>query len=207
MTKSIAIVDYGASNLGSIINALNFLRVRFGVATVPKELELYDAMILPGVGAFGPAMRNLIEKDFVGKLEDEVLNKKKDILGICLGFQLLCTKSSEGGLFNGLNFINADVSRFRENELVQRKKTHIGFNSVLVENQEGIFSGLGRMSDFYFVHSYRILPQNILGNCLICNYGIDFLAGYEKGNVAGVQFHPEKSQSNGLRILYNFCKR
>ena len=139
MTKSIAIVDYGASNLGSIINALNFLRVRFGVATNPKELELYDAMILPGVRAFGPAMRNLIEKDFVGKLEDEVLIKKKDILGICLGFQLLCNKSSEGGLFNGLNFINADVSRFSENELVQRKKTHIGFNSVLVENQEGMF--------------------------------------------------------------------
>ena len=63
------------------------------------------------------------------------------------------------------------------------------------------------MSDFYFVHSLRILPQNILGNCLICNYGVDFLAGYEKGNVAGVQFHPEKSQSNGLRILHNFCKR
>ncbi|MDA7719786.1 imidazole glycerol phosphate synthase subunit HisH [Alphaproteobacteria bacterium] len=204
MMKKIAVIDYGAGNIGSIINALNFLEIPFGVVSEPSVLSNYDALILPGVGAFGPAMNRLIDRGFVDKLEEEVLYKKKNILGICLGFQLLCASSNEGGMNNGLGFINAKVSRFTKEELLEKKKTHIGFNAVKIKNRVGIFLGLNETSDFYFVHSYRILPKNLGGNILICNYGVDFLAGYQQRNITGVQFHPEKSQANGLRILHNF---
>lgn len=206
MKKKIAIVNYGVGNLGSIGNALSFLQIPFSIISNPNDLKKYDSILLPGVGAFAPAIQKLKVSVFAAEFEEEVRHKKKNILGICLGFQLLCDTSSEGGLNKGLGFIKAPVERFTRAELLEKKSTHIGFNSVNFKNRFGAFAGLKEWSDFYFVHSYRVLPFEVKGSIGTCEYGSKFLAAFQQRNIIGVQFHPEKSQSNGLRLLYNFSK-
>ena len=202
--KKIVVVDYGMGNLWSVVSALNFLGADPIISSNPAEITKADAILLPGVGSFRLAMQMLTNKNLDEVIKEAVQIKQRKILGICLGFQMLAETSTEDGMTAGLGFIPTPVDRFSVQELGRRKLPHIGFNRVRLPNLSSLFDGFKTEEDFYFVHSYRLLPKVLPGVKAICNYGIDFLAAYEHENVFGAQFHPEKSQTNGLRLLANF---
>jgi len=197
----ITIVDYGMGNISSIIGALKYLGV--GVITVSNSLSdivSADKLILPGVGSFPTAMNNIKKLNIDTYLRDSVLVDKKPILGICLGMQLMADSSSEDSYSQGLGFVKGTVRRFSESSL---KVPHMGFNQVVIKRNSKLFKGLNNLSDFYFVHSFRMTSDADI-NQSECTYNDKFIAGYEYGNIAGVQFHPELSQTNGLKLLNNF---
>ena len=200
----VVIVDYGMGNLWSVASALKFLDVECCITDDASEIQKADALILPGVGSYRLAMESLRKKDLASAITEAVYTKRRKILGICLGFQMLALSSTEDGESEGLGFIPAKVERFSPADLNGRKLPHIGFNKVQMPSAEGFFSGFNSSADFYFVHSYRMLPDGLQGNKAICNYGVDFLAAYQSENIFGAQFHPEKSQTNGLALLQNF---
>jgi len=202
--KKIVVVDYGMGNLWSVVSALDFLGADSIISSNPAEITKADAVLLPGVGSFRLAMQTLANKNLDEAIKEAVQIKQRKILGICLGFQMLAESSTEDGMTAGLGFIPTSVESFSVQELEGRKLPHIGFNRVKLPNSSSLFDGFKTEEDFYFVHSYRLLPQVLPGVKAICNYGIDFLAAYEHENVFGAQFHPEKSQANGLRLLANF---
>ena len=202
--QQVVVVDYGMGNLWSIVSALDFLGADPIISSNPAVIKKADAILLPGVGSFRLAMQTLTNKNLDEAIKEAVQIKQRKILGICLGFQMLAESSTEDGMTAGLGFIPTPVESFSVQELERRKLPHIGFNRVRLPNSSSLFDGFKTEEDFYFVHSYRLLPQVLPGVKAICNYGIDFLAAYEHENVFGAQFHPEKSQTNGLRLLANF---
>jgi glutamine amidotransferase len=202
----VVVIDYGMGNLWSVLNALRFLGAEASISSDPVEVSDASALILPGVGSFRKAMNALHERGLYEAIDHSVRVRGHKILGICLGFQMLAGSGTEDGLTEGLRFIPGMVDRFKPEELVDRKLPHIGFNQVRMPSDEGLFQGFDSDTDFYFVHSYRLLPEGQPGQSAICRYGTDFVAAYQHGNVFGTQFHPEKSQTNGLRLLANFLK-
>ena len=204
--KKIVVVDYGMGNLWSVISALDFLGADSIISSNPAEITKADAILLPGVGSFRLAMQTLANTNLNEAIKEAVQIKQRKILGICLGFQMLAESSTEDGMTAGLGFIPTPVESFSVQELERRKLPHIGFNRVRLPDSSHLFDGFKTEEDFYFVHSYRLLAQALPGKKAICNYGTDFLAAYEHENVFGAQFHPEKSQTNGLRLLANFLR-
>jgi glutamine amidotransferase len=199
----IVIIDYGMGNIKSIIGALKYLGVRkIIVSDKLSDISSADKLILPGVGSFSVAMNHIKRLNIDKYLIEAVLVKNKPILGICLGMQLMCKSSSEGGINMGLGFINGTVQRLDESNF---KVPHIGFNQVSFNKNSKLFNDLNNLSDFYFVHSFKVISDNEI-NQSICDYGGKFIASYEKDNIAGVQFHPELSQTHGLKLLSNFIK-
>jgi glutamine amidotransferase len=197
----IVIVDYGMGNIRSLMGALK--HVGGGSAVVSSshdELRGADRLIVPGVGAFGNAMGLIRAKGLDGVIRELALEKGVPVLGICLGMQLLGKSSDEGGSHEGLGLVEGDVRRFEGEGL---KVPHVGFNQVRTGGGGWLYSGFGESADFYFTHSHRMVGGDGLGACF-CDYGGDFIASFEVGNIAGVQFHPELSQRNGLRLLRNF---
>jgi len=203
-SERILIIDYGLGNLWSVHSALKYLGVNPVVSSEPSEVCSADALILPGVGSFRKAMQALHERGLVEAISNAVRVRQRKILGICLGFQMLATSSTEDGYTEGLGLISGHVERFTPAELQGNKLPHIGFNLVQMTSAEGLFMGFSKATDFYFVHSYRLLPADLPTQSAISNYGTDFVAAYQDANVYGTQFHPEKSQTNGLRLLKNF---
>ena len=204
----IGIVNFKMGNIHSVRNALNFLGCENKIINTRTDFENVTHLILPGVGSFKDAMKNLNELDFVSKIREKVLCKKKKILGICLGMQLLGCSSTENGFTTGLSIIENKVEKFSKKDVEENNIPHVGFNNInVVNDKNGFFDKLTNKSNFYFVHSFRMLPDNIKNDFAICNYGTDFLAAFRKNNVFGVQFHPEKSQSCGLQILTNFLEK
>lgn len=198
----IGIVNYGMGNIRSITSALNYLGIESVNYTSNYEvLNSADKLILPGVGNFSEAMR-IIENNKLDKiLQELVLLKEKPILGICLGMQLLAKSSTEGGYSKGLGFVDSFVDKFQESLL---KIPHVGFNQVCINEENKMFRGFNHKKiDFYFTHSYKMTSSNNIGQSM-CNYGSDFIASFEIKNIVGTQFHPELSQTNGLRLLENF---
>ena len=167
-------------------------------------VEKSQLLILPGVGSFKKAMNSIKELGLDEALTKRVSDEKVKILGICLGMQLMGTRSTEDGMTIGLNLIPAAVDRFTPNEVGSRKIPHVGFDRVQSKQGSIMFRNLTGNDDFYFVHSYRMLSRDLPGFIAVCNYGMDFLAAYELENVYATQFHPEKSQTNGLQLLKNF---
>ena len=191
----IAIIDYGASNLQSVANALTSLGRSFEIINDPKKLIDFDKVILPGVGAAGNAMEKLKESGFA-----EILPKLKvPTLGVCLGLQLFADFSSEGNT-KCLSIISGEVRRFK-NDL---KVPHMGWNKVELVKESPLTIGIPNNSFFYFVHSYylEIEDKFVIGRT---DYGINFPAIIQKDNFYAVQFHPEKSGRLGLKLLSNFC--
>jgi glutamine amidotransferase len=201
---NIVIIDYGMGNTHSIISALNYLGFHNVILTNDsQEISFADKLILPGVGSFAKAMKNIYNFHLDEILHKEVIENKKPILGICLGMQLMAKSSLEDGFTKGLEFIDTDVINFSKTGNL--KIPHIGFNQVKFNNKQKLYRGLVNPSDFYFTHSYKINSTHHL-NQAICTYGEKFIASFEVNNIAGVQFHPELSQKNGLTLLNNFIK-
>jgi glutamine amidotransferase len=198
------IVDYGMGNLWSVYSALRYLGAFPIVSGDPDVVAGASTLILPGVGSFNKAMQALNSSGLADALRDAVLVRQRKLLGICLGMQLLAERGDEDGVCSGLGFIPGAVERFTRGELQEVKLPHIGFNRVNADAKSRLFKGLMNNSDFYFVHSYRLIANGLPGKHGLCTYGIDFLAAIEHENIFATQFHPEKSQTNGLQLLSNF---
>jgi len=201
----IVIVDYGMGNIRSIVSTLNYLKVEDVVLSSDFDvLKSADKLILPGVGSFGKAISQIKEKKIDVYLDEIVVANKKPLLGICLGMQLLGVSSTEDGFNEGLGYINGYVEKF-DNTVV--KVPHVGFNQVKVNNDLKMYNGFGETpADFYFTHSYRMKSDSDINQCF-CHYQDDFVASFEYDNIVGAQFHPELSQTNGLRLLKNFIEK
>jgi glutamine amidotransferase len=196
------IVDYGMGNIRSLSAAVEYLRGDVVVSDEPREIATAEIVLLPGVGSFPAAMAVMDNRGLSQALRDAAQTGKSKLLGICLGMQLLMESSNEGEGATGLGILGGSVERFpTENDL---PVPHIGFNSVRSQGESVLFAGLGVETDFYFVHSYRALNAGPEALVATCHYGGNFVAAIESGNVYGTQFHPEKSQNNGLRLLANF---
>ncbi len=199
----VVIVDYGMGNIMSITSTLNYIGVHdIELSSDYDTLKNADKLILPGVGSFGKAMSQIKAKSIDASLSDLAINKKKPLLGICLGMQLLGISSTEDGINNGLGFVPGKVIKFENSGL---KVPHVGFNQVVVNRNGKLYDGIQNMADFYFTHSYKMTSEAKI-NQSICHYGGEFIASFEFGNIAGVQFHPELSQSNGIKLLKNFIQ-
>ena len=202
--QKIVIVDYGMGNTWSVISAINHLGYSCNLTSNNKKILNADSIILPGVGSFNRAINKLKDNGIFETIREAVLEKNKKILGICLGFQLMGISSTEDGFNKGLNLIPSEVSHFSSEKIKSYKVPHIGFNSVEFDPRDEFFSNISQKSDFYFVHSYRFKFENLTGFKAKTSYGEKFLAAYHSDNIFGTQFHPEKSQVNGLFLLKNF---
>mgnify|MGYP006165768897 CR=1 FL=1 len=203
-SPKITIVDYGMGNVWSVVSALRYLGADVELVANPEQLVNYDFIVLPGVGSFRKGMEVLKARGMDDAICKLVTGDKVKILGICLGMQLLGSYGTEEGETEGLGLVPNGVEKFTGAELGKMKIPHVGFNPVRFSERSGLFSELQEPSDFYFIHSYRMLPEKIEGRYATCSYGADFLAAFEVGNICGTQFHPEKSQTNGLMLLKNF---
>jgi glutamine amidotransferase len=194
------IVDYQAGNLANLKNALNYLGLDNQIASNAKTIEKASRILMPGVGAFQPAMESLRQSGMVEAILEKI-DAGVPFLGICLGLQLLFTEGREGGRHQGLGIIEGVVVRF-EHEL---KIPQMGWNQVVFCRKDPLFRNIPDNSHFYFVHSYHGIPQNSEITLAQTDYGVPFTSVLHSGNVWGVQFHPEKSQTVGLELLNNFC--
>ena len=202
----ISILNYGMGNIRSIQNALNYLRIENQVIDKPKQILESEKLILPGVGSFRLAMKNIEKRKFIEPLNKVVLEQNIPVFGICLGMQLMAEQSEEAGLTKGLGWIKGTLKKFPENKL-KIKVPHVGFNEVIFEKGNSkLYKNLGKKAEYYFVHSYRIHYKDCNSISGWSEYGEKFVASIEKKNVFGTQFHPEKSQSNGLIMLKNFSE-
>lgn len=196
----IVIVDYGMGNLPNVKRALNLYSEDVVISSDIERIKKADKILLPGVGAFGDAMRNI---DKLGMREVLVeASKIKPFLGICLGMQLLFEGSEEDSSEKGLGIIKGSVKKFKDIEL---KVPEIGWNSVKKPKESKILKGLADGSYFYFVHSYHVVPEEEVA-AGVTEYGYEFVSVIEKGNIMATQFHPEKSHDEGLKILKNFVE-
>ncbi len=195
----IAIIDYGMGNLRSVQKAFEKVGAQAQITTSAADILNADKVVLPGVGAMAPAMQKLQELGLVGAIR-KAIDNGKPFLGICLGFQLLFEKSSEGGYVEGLKILEGSVERF-----AQLKVPHMGWNQIQIKPAgKSLFAGINENDNVYFCHSYFIKPKDTSIAASQTNYGIEYVSAIAKGNIWGVQFHPEKSQKVGLQILKNF---
>jgi glutamine amidotransferase len=201
----LAVIDYGMGNLRSVVNALGVLGVPASIARHPEDLSRAEKIILPGVGAFGDGMKNLRAIGWIEAMEEEVRDKGKPFLGICLGLQLLATRGTEHGIHEGLNWMPGTVERLPANGPALRVP-HIGWNDVNFLKKDGLYAGLDASQAFYFVHSYVFRPVDPDVVSGVCSYGVEFAASVEKDNIHATQFHPEKSHKAGLTVLRNFVE-
>jgi glutamine amidotransferase len=200
--KKIIIVDYGMGNLRSLSNALKFLNFESIVTNNISLIKNSDIVFLPGVGSFSQAMKNIRSQNLEEALNYAVTIRKVPFMGICLGMQLLAESGIEDGETKGLGWIEGKIELMDKSEL---RIPHVGFNEVDYNHPNPIFNGIEESSDFYFTHSYHFKAKN--QSEIICRstYGNAFVSGVCKNNIFGLQFHPEKSQYNGLKLLNNFC--
>jgi imidazole glycerol-phosphate synthase subunit HisH len=204
MTKKIILIDYGMGNLQSIQNAFQKLGEIVHVSKDPLQIKNASALILPGVGSFPKAMENLREKNLISILNDQVLNNKMPILGICLGMQLLATHSDEAGGADGFNWIPAQVKSLVP--VHSYKVPHVGWNDLNILRADSLFKKIENGSNFYFDHSFHFSCEEKYVAAK-CNYGSEIIAAVQADNIFAAQFHPEKSQTAGLRFLRNFLNK
>ncbi|MGD9857680.1 MAG: imidazole glycerol phosphate synthase subunit HisH [Planctomycetaceae bacterium] len=205
----ISIVDYGMGNLRSVQKAFERLGVEAAIIDRPAELADTAAMVLPGVGAFRDAIAALRQHDFVGPIRDHIA-ADRPFLGICLGLQLLFDLSYEDGEYEGLGIVPGEVIRFRSQPGL--RIPHMGWNEVYqrsaVSGQQSalrLFDGIPEDSHFYFVHSYHVVPHDQAVIAGVTDHGGEFVSVIARGRMVATQFHPEKSQAHGLKLLENFA--
>ena len=203
----IAIIDYGMGNLRSVQKGFEKVGHKAIVTSDPATIKDASHVVLPGVGAFPDCMRNLDEKGLLD-IVPKVINSGKPFLGICLGLQLLFTESEEFGIHKGLDIIKGRVVKFdfsaQSLEASHLKVPHMGWNTVAVKRRPPAMEGIDEGAYFYFVHSYYVVPEDEKVVATTTAYGVEFASSIWKDNLFATQFHPEKSQEKGLRILKNF---
>lgn len=200
------IVDYGLGNLRSVAGAVERLGHAPVISGDPGQIAQADRLILPGVGSFGDGMANLRRLGLVEALTEAVLQRKTPTLGICLGAQLMAREGEEFGHHDGLGWISASVVRLDPADKALRVP-HVGWNELQPTRPCLLWEGIPREALFYYVHSYHIRcdrPELVVGEC---DYGGRMTAAFQRGNIFGTQFHPEKSQLHGLAVLRNFLER
>ncbi len=199
----VCIIDYGSGNVQSVYNMISLLAKETVISNEDKDLEKATHVILPGVGAFGAAMEKIKALGIVDGLKSIVLRQKKPFLGICVGMQVLADRGFEHGEFTGLGFIPGEVKLLKTGDL---RLPHIGWNNLVGIKKHPLLEGMSEETDFYYVNSYHFAAgshENVLGQCV---YGETFASIVGRDNIFGVQFHPEKSQKAGQRLLTNFLK-
>ena len=202
MQPSIVIVDYGVGNTFSVSNAIRSLGYRkLKISSAESDILNADALILPGVGSFEACANNLRERQLDALLDEAVLVRTIPILGICVGMQLMASSSEENGLHVGLDWIPGRVVKLALPENIA--VPHVGWNDVCTRPKDVIFSQTSEVPNFYFDHSYHYQCDPAFVTA-VCDYGISIIAAIKKENIYGVQFHPEKSQNNGLRLFRSF---
>lgn len=200
----IAIIDYDIGNITAVVNMLHRLGLQCRVTANADEVVQAQRIILPGNGAFDACMQNLRASGLVPVLEQQVLQRGVPLLGICVGAQMLGHGSAEG-IEPGLGWLDMRVERFPA--LPDLRIPHMGWNqATAVQADHPLTQGMAEDARFYFVHSYYMHPQNAADILLRAHYGIDFAAGIAQGNIAGVQFHPEKSHRFGKQLLSAFAR-
>lgn len=202
----ITIVDYGLGNVQAIANIYTKLNIPVRTARTAAELDGACKLVLPGVGAFDWAMARLNDSGMRERLDRLVLEERSEVIGICVGMQMLAARSDEGSL-PGLDWVEADVKVFDEKAFAGRTHLpHMGWNDVKPRRAEGLFAGLGSGARFYFLHSYYFAPRHDEDTLATTDYNGPFVSSVQSGNVYGVQFHPEKSHQWGIRLLKNFAE-
>jgi len=199
----IGVLDYGMGNVRSVLNALEHLGAEAELVDSPAKAAGSERLSLPGVGAFAEGMRRLDEVGFTEALPG-LTGNGRPLLGICLGMQLLADASSEHGDHDGLGLIAGRVERIEPGERL--RIPHVGWNNLTIERTSDLLGGLPEEPTFYFVHSYEFRTASPEARVATTDYGVPLSAVVESGSVVGVQFHPEKSQADGLRLLANFLE-
>ncbi len=197
----IAIIDYGMGNLRSVSKAFEAVGHQVIVTREAVSIQNASHVVLPGVGAFGDCMSNLRRYGLIEPIK-AAIQSGKPFLGICLGFQLLFTESEEFGRHEGLNIFPGRVRAFSKDQ--ELKVPHMGWNQVNIELSCPLFEGIADRANWYFVHSFFVDPQDKRITAATTTYGIPFTSSIWKDNVVACQFHPEKSQAVGLRLMKNF---
>src|SRR5262245_12847795 len=201
----VVVVDYGICNVRSVVKALELVGATVRVSSAARDLEEAERIVLPGVGAFEHGMTNLAARGLIESLADQVLGKGKPFLGICLGMQLLARTSHEFGVHEGLGWLPATVRAFALG-VEGLKVPHIGWTEVMLDRARPLFAGVSKAPSFYFVHSYHMGCDSIDVVTASAEYGVRFTAAVQRDNIFATQFHPEKSQDDGLRLLENFLQ-
>jgi glutamine amidotransferase len=202
MDKIIGVLDYGMGNINSVFNSLSYLGYESRIVSSAQEIEECSHLIVPGVGSYATAMVNIIELGLDIEMAKHA-QQGKPLLGICLGMQILSTSGQEGGAVNGLGLIPGSVELL---DLFDLPVPHVGWNSLQFNFDHPISHNVKKHVDFYFVHSYFFNAENDKDILATTQYGKQFSAIVAKKNIVGVQFHPEKSQDNGLLLIENFCE-
>ena len=203
MSLKIVIVDYGMGNIQSVFRKLELIGITPIVSKEHSVIKNADKLILPGVGHFGKAIENLKILGLYDILNESVINRKSPILGICLGMQLMTNLSEEGDAV-GFGWIDAVVQKFKIDNTLEFKVPHVGWNQVEIKKDSRLMNGINSLSEFYFVHSYVCKCNDETDVLSVSNYEIEFHSAFEKDNIFGVQYHPEKSFDVGKTLINNF---
>jgi glutamine amidotransferase len=201
--KKVAIVNCGVSNLTSVRNAFDVIKIDAEIVDTPERMDRFSHIVIPGVGSYKQGMDNIRGKGFVDFILKEAA-KGKPILGICLGMQLLATSGEEFGPVEGLEIIPGRVKKIDLSNTPDLRLPHVGWNDVIYTRKSPIWEGIEEGTSFYFTHSYVYADtdkEHVIGQC---EYGEKLIIAIQRDNVCGVQFHPEKSQKPGLQLLKNF---
>lgn len=201
----IGLINYGSGNIYAIANIYKMLDIPFKMIDDPKELKTADKLILPGVGAFDETMNLLLSKGLKAELDELVLVQKKPIIGVCVGMQIL-SEGSEEGEVSGFGWVKGQVKKIDESKLTSKPYLpHLGWNSIKLQKEHPLFENIDCEQGFYFLHTYYFetqLEDNILTTS---EYGKTFASAVINDNIMGVQFHPEKSHSNGIQLFKNYA--
>lgn len=201
----ITIIDYGLGNIRAFVNVYNRLNIRTKIARSADDIRNATKIILPGVGAFDYAMSQLNASGMRDELEKQVLVNNIPVIGICVGMQMLAKSSDEGKLL-GLGWIDGSVKLFDKSTIPYKTQLpHMGWNTIEPLTNNPLLTGFNNQSRFYFLHSYYFVCNNSKDTISKTEYGINYTSAVNKGNIYGIQFHPEKSHINGVKLLNNFA--
>jgi glutamine amidotransferase len=200
----IGIINYGLGNLHAFLDCYRILGIPVVEVTSSEQLLTCNKLVLPGVGSFDTAMQRLNYSGLREPLDDFVRSGNVEVLGVCVGLQMLFTQSDEGSE-TGLAWLAGEVKKLHTDSAKATRIPHIGWNSLSLEQESPLFDQIQNPS-FYFLHSYCVAPENVNITLATCDYGMTFAAAVNSQNIWGVQFHPEKSHTSGLKLLENFAR-
>lgn len=203
MSSEFIIVDYGMGNLNSVRKVFDRLKADIKFSSNSEDIAVCEKIILPGVGHFGKAMSNLRRLNLLESLNEAVLVKKKPVLGICLGMQLMAKRSEEGDS-EGLGWFDGEVVKFEVSDNLKYKIPHMGWNEISITKQSSLMTDIPELTEFYFVHSYYYKANDRSDILNETEYDFKFTSAVEKDNIFGVQYHPEKSHDFGIQVIKNF---